>query len=193
MGRQWEWRAAYSWKAAFFFMDGRFSFFDFSVPLSLSVSVSPSSLFTSTPPPHFLLFLFSFSSPPLQSLWNCKATRWGLFFWQRKFGSDQNHQWAFLHSFPDLNDFFLIYYLQLHRHTHPDSQTYSHCKSLPPSLSLSLSVTLPLVHTAHFFHFALFSPLSRTYKHAHTKKKKTQFRPKKWWRHWRGANEQEPA
>lgn len=94
-----------------------------------SLSVSPPSL--------FFFFL-----PLLQSLWNCKALGWLGTFLTEKFDCDQNHLQAFLHSFPNLNDFAAS-------PTHPPRKadpigfTLLSCAQAHSFICLSL----PLLHT----------------------------------------------
>ena len=179
MGRQWERHAAYSWKADFsFFLWTEESPFLTSAFFSACRSLYLPPLYSPLPPRFLLLFLFSFSPPPPS--WSpitvkLQGDSLGTFFLTEKIWLRSESPASIPAFLSRFKCFF--FYLQLHRQhppRQPDLLTLQVSPTLAPclSLSLSLSLSLALVHTTHFFHFALLSPLSRTYKHAHTKKTK---------------------
>lgn len=113
-------------------------------------------------PPFFLYFSSLSVSPPSLFFTPSPITvklqgGWLGTFLTEKFGSDQNHYWAFLHSFPNLNDFAAS---QAHPPRQPDILTLTLCKSTALSFSFA---------HAHPFISRSLSP-SHTHKHRHTKR-----------------------
>lgn len=140
----------------------------FSVCLSLCLylpltRISLLSIHFYPPPPPFLpLFLLSFSHSSLTLSFTPSPITvklqggWLGTFLTEKFGSDQNHEQAFLHSFPNLNDFAAS---QAHPPRQPDTLTLTLWKS--PALSFSCA------HAQSFIFLSL--SLSHIYKHTHAK------------------------
>lgn len=182
---------AHSWKATFFFIflmeDSHLTALFFSLhstlltqmnsalPYSFSLHlylpltrISPLSIHAYLP---FFLYFFSFFALSSLSPYFTPSPitvklqgGWLGTFLTEKFGSDQNHYRAFLHSFPNLNDFAAS---QAHPPRQPDILTLTLCKSLTLSFSFA--------HTHSFISLSLclflLSSVIQTYTY------KTQFTP----------------